>query len=525
MALSLGSALVIYIHIGQFNLYNLIQVHKSNIGIWIMYSFPFLFVIWGQFSKRASSQNGSLQSRSYFIPKISDEPLYHPFYDTLTNLPNRIFLTEHIKEAILEANKNQTQLALVMIHIKQFNEITYSLGWQNGEDVLIEITGRLKKAVRFPNIVARIGNDVFCILLPCIQKESEATALSLNIHEALQAKYRINNIYLNLEGTIGISIFPHHGDNPDALLQHAAIAMESSKSKNLETPYAIYAPKMDKGLEMNLSLKGDLPYAITQKELTLHFQPLVDLKTHDIIGSEALVRWQHPRYGLIQPELFIEIAESSDQIRKLTRWVFQEAIKHCVKWHRSGHRIHIAINLSPHDITDSMLPNALADILKKYPLNPEFITLELTESAILVNETTTIQVLKELSRMHFKIAIDDFGTGYSSLIYLSKLPVKKLKIDKSFIISMNDTPNNAIIIKAIIDLAHQLGLKIVAEGIENQAIYNNLIQLGCDIGQGFYISQPMPPENFTKFIQNRKLENSQTRETTKSSNIPVPLKN
>jgi EAL domain-containing protein (putative c-di-GMP-specific phosphodiesterase class I) len=296
-----------------------------------------------------------------------------------------------------------------------------------------------------------------------------------------------------VEVSIGIGIYPDHGSNADSLIQRADVAMYAAKENG--RGYLSYSSDLDRHSPRRLALMGELRQAIEKNQLCLYFQPKIEFNTNQVSGTEALVRWQHPEHGFIPPDQFISPAEQTGLITPLTQWVLQETMRKCCSLYEGGNKLKVASNLSVRNLQDPQLPTWVDSALEKFNFQPGYLELEITESAIMVNPTNALKVLSQLSDMGIGLCIDDFGTGYSSLGYLKKLPVGTIKIDKSFVIGMKDNENDQIIVRSIIDLGHNLGLKVVAEGVENEWTWNRLDELGCDSAQGYYMSRPLPLED------------------------------
>jgi len=364
---------------------------------------------------------------------------------------------------------------------------------------------RLASVLRRTDTVARLGGDEFAILLPGADAEC-SQAICHKIYAALDQPIKVENLRLRAAGSIGIAQCPEHGRGASLLMRHADVAMYEAKRKQLG--FSFYTADQDENSISRLGLSSELRDAITADQLILEYQPLVDFKTGRIFCAEALVRWRHPDYGIIPPEEFIPTAEQTGVIRPLTLWVIDQALGQTAAWTANGIDLHISVNLSVRSLQDRKLPGQVQKLLDKHNVDPKHVILEITESAIMSDPLTARRVMRRLSNMGFHLSIDDFGTGYSSLAYLKQLPVDEIKIDRSFVTQMDQDENDAVIVRATIDLAHNLGLKVVAEGVESIDVWDLLEMLGCDTAQGYYIRRPQKPQALTDWIRSEECEQS-----------------
>ncbi|MBI3805349.1 MAG: EAL domain-containing protein [Nitrospirae bacterium] len=429
----------------------------------------------------------------------AEELIQHmAFYDTLTGLPNRNNLYDRILNTLRTDAHRGKPFFLLLMDLDRFKEINDTLGHHRGDILLHEVGARLKGVLFEPNLVARLGGDEFAILLPEIATAEEVYRVVQQIQDALAAPLIIEGLPIAVEASIGIALYPDHGENPESLLQRADVAMYMAKQRGRS--HLLYDAQYDPHSHRRLALMGELRNAIDQEQLRLHFQPKIDLKTQRVIGVEALVRWQHPEQGFIPPDQFIGSAEKTGLIRPLTQWVLEAALRQCRLWSRSGMEIGISVNLSTRNLQESRLVERVLEALQRNEVAPGRLMLEITESAIMADPNLAREVLTRLSERGVGLSIDDFGTGYSSLAYLKRLPVDEIKIDKSFVLGMATDENDAVIVRSTIDLAHNLGLKVIAEGVENETLWEQLSRLGCDELQGYYISRPLPPEELSFWL-------------------------
>jgi diguanylate cyclase (GGDEF)-like protein/PAS domain S-box-containing protein len=423
---------------------------------------------------------------------------YMAMHDALTNLPNRTLFSDRLEQAIHVAKREGNTLAVMLMDLDNFKEINDSLGHHVGDRVLREIGIRLCQVIRRGETVARMGGDEFLVLLPSTD-EQQYVQLIDRIISTLKEPFSLENLNVELGVSIGLSLYPEDGDTADLLLQHADVAMYAAK-KSSES-YTRYNKSLGEGLLKRLELTNELRTAIDENQFLLHYQPLINIKNNATDKVEVLIRWQHPKRGMLYPDSFISLAEQTGYICKLTAWVIEKAFQQLSDWSRSGINIGISINVSVVDLFDLGLPELIKIKSKEFDVAPSLITLEITESILMIYTQKSLDVLTTLRDLGVNISIDDFGTGYSSLQHLKELPVSELKIDKSFVMNMNQNDDDAIIVRSTIDLAHNLGLTVVAEGIESQEIFDVLEILGCDYGQGFHIARPKSGEQFASWLE------------------------
>ena len=424
---------------------------------------------------------------------------HQSMHDVLTQLPNRSLLNDRITQAILAATRTPESFTLFLMDLNNFKEVNDTLGHHAGDSILQEVATRIREAVRPSDTVARLGGDEFAVHL-CRTEEKEAIDVALRIQEAIKPPFQIDQHNLHIGVSIGIAFFPQHGDSNGDLLKRADVAMYAAKSE--KKPYVIYEPTLDQHSMRRLELSNELRKGILEDELILFFQPKIKLeeKQQNLAGVEALVRWQHKERGLIPPDEFITIAERTGVIDALTLDVTRKALRQVHAWSQQGLDVTVAVNISTRNLMDQEFAEKILTICNEENVKPQQLELEITESSILQDPLRAIKVLEGLHKLGIKLSIDDFGTGYSSLAYLKELPVTDLKIDKSFIMDMLEDSNDATIVKATIEMAHNLGLKVVAEGVENHETLMTLKDLGCDMIQGYFISKPLPTEDFNEWF-------------------------
>ncbi len=434
------------------------------------------------------------------VAERTTELEYVALHDSLTNLPNRQLYMDRLSSTIEFAAIEKDQLAVMMIDLNLFKLINDAHGHSTGDFVLVEVARRFKQALRRSDTVARFGGDEFALVLPAADL---ATAIKIadNILTAISPTMEINGHELSLSCSIGIAIYPENGRAPDVLLQKADIAMYTSKRNNVG--HAVYSSALDTDSAGLLSLTRDLKQAIFKNQLELYYQPKFSFVTGNLIGAEALLRW-HRDDQLVMPDTFISIAEQTNLINELTYWVIEEGFSQCTAWnHNSPKKLSISINLATRTLDDDELPDRIAALLKGKNYAHKQLIMEITETGVMADPQHSLHILRRLDKMGLGISVDDFGTGYSSLVYLKKLPVDEIKIDRAFVTDMLKDQESTVIVRAIIDLAHNLGLTVVAEGVETATVWKALKELDCNYCQGYYTGKPMPAIEFeSKFIHN-----------------------
>ncbi len=431
--------------------------------------------------------------------KEAEDRLNHlAYYDPLTLFPNHNAFRNQCEKEIAQGDGKT--LILVIININNIGDINNTLGYKNGDLIIKHVGKRVKEILPDNVIVARLRGDGFGLLL-----QGNADAASLLAQKLLnnaQQPFLLEDLPIDIEVSIGIAQFPENGHDVDTLVGKAAVALHAAE--NSVEGYAFYAPNQDHASTEHLMLLGELRGAIGKNELTLMYQPKIEVRTGRVVGVEALVRWRHPKQGLIPPGRFVPIVEQTGLINLLAQWTLWEAILQCQAWQKMGVEIPVAVNLSARNLQDIKLPEQIAGFLETAGVAPHLLELELTESAFMADPERAFLLLKRLNKMGIHLSIDDFGTGYSSMAYLKKLPVNELKIDKTFITSLMHNHSDAVITRSTIDLGHNMGLMVVAEGVEDQQTLNGLMVLGCDRAQGYYISRPAPPNDILQWIKERE---------------------
>ena len=435
-----------------------------------------------------------------------EELEYHALHDSLTGLANRELLNDRLEQAIHNAQQERSSFAILIMDLDRFKEVNDTLGHAVGDKLLQQVAKRLIKLLREVDVIVRLGGDEFAILLTTAH-EKQAATIAKKIIDGFQTVFIVNDTPLYIGISIGISVYPQHGITTQTLQQRADVAMYVAKRN--KTGYEIYNPKYDEYSIGKLSLISDLRNATVNNQLFMEYQPVIEINTGKVISAEALLRWNHPEHGTVYPDEIIPIAEQTGLINPITYWIIDNTAKYNKKLKSIGIDIKIAINLSVYNLQDHMFVEKIIDIFNKNQISASEFIMEVTESVVMTNPQQSIEVLNRLHESGIEIAVDDFGTGYSSLAYLKLLPLSKLKIDKSFIMDMIKDENDAMIVLSTIDLAHNLGMQVIAEGIEEKEILELLSVLGCNLGQGYFISRPISENDFEKWIvkQNKRIDN------------------
>jgi diguanylate cyclase (GGDEF)-like protein/PAS domain S-box-containing protein len=417
-------------------------------------------------------------------------------HDALTGLPNRLTLNEALERAYAVAETGS--FALLVLDLDRFKEVNDTLGHHTGDRLLVAVAKRLRRIIGDDAVFARLGGDEFAILQRPPTSLNAAQSLACSLSDALNESFDFGGMSLALNASIGIALYPDHASSIQQLFQCADIAMYQAKAANED--FAVYDVRRDLSSVRHLALTGQLSRAIDERQIHFYYQPKIDLKTGRMCGVEALARWDHPKMGLVTPDEFIRVAENTGLIRPLTVLAIETVVKDVADWQRQGVALTAAVNIAAQTVQDASLPNLIHCTLAEHAIHPEAISLEITESTIMRDPEGAASNLRRVSELGIRLSIDDFGTGYSSLSYLGRLPVSELKIDQSFVAAMKDSVADETIVRSTIDLAHNLGLEVVAEGIETMEQMQALVELGCDIGQGYFFSRPLSPDDFLEQI-------------------------
>lgn len=425
---------------------------------------------------------------------------YQSTHDALTKLPNRVRLYREIDQGLLRC-KEGYQCALLLIDLDRFKEINDTLGHQVGDHLLQLIGPRLEAEIaETPGFIARLGGDEFAIFLSHIRTQRQAIIFAHRVLDALRQEFNVDGYCTEISASIGIALGPEQAGDVSTMMRYADVAMY--RAKNEISGISVYSAEYDPHSPKRLALMSELGRAIREDQLCLYFQPKISLELNGVYGFEALVRWNHPELGFVPPSEFVPIVEVTSLIHPMTTWVLENSIRQCRLWHDEGLTLSVAVNLSARNLLDENFPKQTRNLLQQYQLPARYLELEITESSIMTDPVRATHVLNQLHELGVQLSIDDFGTGYSSLAYLKRLPVQTLKIDNSFVRTILDDKHDEVIVSSTVHLAHNLGLKVVAEGVESEEILQWLKAIGCNDVQGYHIGRPMPADKVEEWIEN-----------------------
>ncbi|MCU0265108.1 MAG: EAL domain-containing protein [Actinomycetia bacterium] len=428
--------------------------------------------------------------------RISLDEQHKALHDSLTGLPNRKLLLRQLETTV--ARPGHEPFALALLDLDRFKEVNDTLGHHVGDQLLELVARRITGALRPDDVVARLGGDEFAIFLPGVEHGADAVEIAQRVRGALEEPFHLEDVLLELEASIGITLSPQHGDDVEQLMRGADVAMYLAKE--LHADLEVYDPTRDHNSTDRLGLLAALRRAIDNDELELHYQPIVDLQGDETPRVEALVRWNHPQRGFIPPDEFIPLAETSGLMHRLTAFVIDTALGQVAEWRRMGLVTEVAVNVSARDLHGSELARTVSEALAKHRLPAALLKLELTERTLTADHSRVLDTLEALEAMDVSLSLDDFGTGFSSMFMLKRLPVSELKVDRSFVTSLTTVEGDLSIVRTIIDLAHSLGMTAVAEGVETKDVWDALRSLGCDTAQGWFVSRPMAAEQATAWL-------------------------
>ena len=437
------------------------------------------------------------------VRKVQEAALEHmALHDPLTGLPNRTLLGDRLRQALLTAQRDRESLSLLIMDIDRFKEINDTLGHHIGDLLLQETANRLRECLRDSDTVARLGGDEFAVILPAAGEGRTVERMAAKLVDALAQPFVIEATELRVDLSIGAAMYPAQGDDVSTLTRLADIAMYEAKRSG--TGFAVYSADAGAGLPLRLALASQMPAAMDKDQLVLHFQPKAAIGSGRPVAIEALVRWEHPSLGLLPPDRFIPLAEETGQIKPLARWVLQRAIAECARWRAAGWDLPVAVNLSGRNLHDAGLPRLIDELLRRHELPGRMLQLEITETTLMTDPEVAMHLLESMIEMGVSVAIDDFGIGYSSLAHLRRLPVGELKIDKSFVSEMTTDPSSGVIVRSTCDLGHNLGLVVLAEGVEDRETWELLREHGVDLAQGYFVSRPLPGPALMEWLSNFK---------------------
>jgi diguanylate cyclase (GGDEF)-like protein/PAS domain S-box-containing protein len=433
--------------------------------------------------------------------QAEDTLRYQALHDALTGLPNRALVSDRLARSLSQARRTNEPVALLIMDLDQFKEVNDTLGHPVGDKLLVEVGARLAQALRDCDTVARLGGDEFAVLLTTDATHAGTQRVAERIQREIARPYELDGVTVRSAASIGIAISPAHGEDAGTLTQHADIAMYNAK--RLGSGWAFYTPDDDHTSVRRLAYANELDDALTRDEFLLHYQPQVDLVTGEVVAIEGLVRWRHPEQGILLPIEFIEVAEVCGAIQRLTHWVVGTAISQAAQLSRAGHDLAVSVNLSGRNLYDPTLAGHIGRSLEDFDVDPHRLVLELTERELVEDPSQVMSALSLVAELGVRVAIDDFGTGWSSIANLTRLPVHQLKVDRSFVSRMMDDAHDGVIVQSIIDLGHNLGFAVIAEGVETEATIDELQERGCDLGQGYLVGKPMTAERLTEWLEAR----------------------
>ena len=437
--------------------------------------------------------------RTLELASVNKELQHQALHDALTSLPNRVLMQDRLQQATRAAKREAHSLALMITDLDRFKEINDTLGHHYGDLLLQQVAGRVRSALRDSDTVARLGGDEFAVLLPTIQSEEQASQAAIKIATAMDAPFILENQSFHVGISIGIAIYPKDGDNSAHLMRRADVAMYVAK--RAQSSYAFYNPEQDQHSASRLALVSELRHALEQNQLVVHYQPTVDIRQKRVVGVEALLRWQHPIRGILQPSEFIPLAEQTGLIKGITLFVLNESLQQLHQWQTKGVHLRMAVNLSARNLNDPDLVKHIDGLLNHWQVLPEQLQLDITESAIMEDPPRAMSALSQIHAMGIKLSIDDFGTGYSSLAYLKQLPVHEIKVDRSFVEGMVDNNEDRVIVRSTVDLAFNMGHRVIAEGVNSKETLALLASMGCDHAQGFFISKPLHANELYQWLK------------------------
>ena len=417
-------------------------------------------------------------------------------HDPLTGLPNRRLLADRLDRAVSASRRSGNHVALMILDVDRFKEVNDTLGHDRGDALLSEVAERLASVLRDEDTVARLGGDEFAVLAPSVGSVADAEHLARRVRSVFDEPFVIDDLVLHVESSLGVAVLPDHADDGTSLMQRADVAMYAAKTAHLGV--VIYDPRTDGSSTERLVMLGDLRNAIGTGQLSLHYQPKIDLHSNEVVGTEALLRWTHPTRGNIPPNDFIPLAERTGLIHPLTRYVLEMVVTQMDLWDASGAEfahLPVAVNLSSRNLVEPSFADYVEDLLASHDMDASRLELEVAESALIEDPVRAHAMLNRLAALGITIAVDDFGTGYTSMAQLEQMPLKTLKIDRSFVMRMVDDESGRTLVRAIVEFAHEFGLEVVAEGVEDEAAIGLLLEMGCDIGQGFHWSRPVPGQD------------------------------
>ena len=495
----LGEFVMSYLGLALFSVLVAIST-QTTIGLWALV----VFIAPLAFARQMFQRTHSLQVATEELAERQAENEHQALHDALTGLPNRVLFQQQLSAAIEEAAANGSEVGVMLMDLDHFKEINDTLGHHFGDQLLKEIGPRLSEVLRGRDLMARLGGDEFGVLLPDLPDDGVAIAVARRLLEELERPVSVEGLALDVSGSIGIAMFPTHSYSAESLIRRADVAMYAAKEAG--GGYELYQEEMDQHSPGQLTLISQVRPSLEAGHMFVYYQPKVRLSDGRVAGAEALIRWHHPDRGLIMPDEFIPLVEKTVLLRPLTQFVLNEVLRQWHAWSERGIRLPVSVNISPRSLLDLQLPDQIAEMLGRWHVPPAFLKLELTESFLMADSGRSTGVLDRLAELGVGLSIDDFGTGYSSLSHLKRLKIDEIKIDRSFVMHMHEDANDYMIVRATVELGRNLGLRVVAEGVEDRETFDRLADFGCDEAQGYYISEPLPIEAFDRWLSVRSPE-------------------
>jgi diguanylate cyclase (GGDEF)-like protein/PAS domain S-box-containing protein len=424
---------------------------------------------------------------------------HQAMHDGLTDLPNRTLLFERLERALEEARGESVMVALLLMDLDRFKEVNDTFGHHFGDVLLKQVAFRIRNQLSPEDTVARLGGDEFAIVLPHAADANAVAATARRILNALEQAFVVEGQVLEVGASIGIALHPRHGSDARALMRCADVAMYAAKQGN--SGYSFHSLEREARSPDQLALAVEMRSAVEQQQFELYYQPKLHLRSGLMTRAEVLLRWNHPRRGLLVPAQFIPLAERTGVIRSMTDWILDRALQQCRQWQDAGAPVHLAVNISAKSLQDPALPGKVQAALDRWRIDPRFLKIEITESSIMADPAHALAIMSMLQSMGVRLSVDDFGTGYSSLTHLRQLPIDEIKIDRSFVSGMTESEADAAIVRTVIDLARNLGKQVCAEGVETEAQWKRLVEMECDLAQGYWISRPLPAAELMEWLQ------------------------
>jgi diguanylate cyclase (GGDEF)-like protein len=490
--------LLSYLGLALFSL--LVAMTTREIGLWAIV----VFIAPLAFAWQMLHRTHSLELATEELARKQAENEYQALHDNLTDLPNRLLFQRSLVKAIAEAEEVGGKIGVMLMDLDHFKEINDALGHHFGDKLLAAIGPRIAQSLRDGDLMARLGGDEFGVLLADLPDDETASAVAERVVEGLRRPIRVEELDLDVSGSVGVALYPTHSEDPDMLLRHADVAMYAAKESGVG--FEIYDEMIDRYKPELLTLVTQVRHAIEDGQFRMYLQPKVRLSDGRVAGAEALIRWEHPTLGRLSPADFIPMVEKTVLLKPLTYWAIEDVVRTLRSWGDYGVRVPVAVNLSPRSLLDQNLPGLVSGLLERFDVSPSLLRLELTESFLVADSGRSDAVLNELARLGVGLSIDDFGTGFSSLSYLKRLPIEELKIDRSFVSHMLDRVEDFTIVRATVELGRNLGLRVVAEGVQDRETFDRLGDFGCDEAQGFYIAKPLEPDAFWTWLSAREAE-------------------